>query len=360
MRIAIVGGSNSVIATGYVGSFIKHLSMLTGESIDLENASTGGTTSLTSVARLSEIKHAPDVIVFEYSLNDTGHLNHRPDGSHFKRLFLELFCCAAAERFPDAKIVPLILAANPFYSMNVANIVYDAELDWFASHGISCVDTRRWFVETFGYPAPAFLYSDDAHFHRGCAVAMIGTLLAERVNAARTQGPALREIGKPIYWPSLGKHLRPKFYAANEIASLAGRASSVAEVKNRHVQTECLRLAAGENLAFRTKGFPIALTMASTNDHRYVALRAAGASISFATRYLDIPEGKFLYSSIPLLILDPAFANGTHDGEHRIFLSTPKSSNAANVVTFDGFDAAAVNQASENQLNLIGVLCMEE
>ena len=72
MRVAIIGGSNSVIANGYIGRFASHLAAISGHEVTLDNISVGGTTSLTSIGRLQEITEVPDVVVLEYSLNDTG------------------------------------------------------------------------------------------------------------------------------------------------------------------------------------------------------------------------------------------------------------------------------------------------
>ncbi|VWB14931.1 hypothetical protein BME24068_00531 [Burkholderia metallica] len=359
MRVAIIGGSNSVIANGYIGRFASHLSAISGNEVTLDNISVGGTTSLTSIGRLQEITEVPDVIVLEYSLNDTGHLNHRPDGADLKRLFLEIFFNAAAERFPDATIVPLILSAQPFYRTDIHNQIYDAEIAWYRDRGISFVDTRSWFFDTFGWPIPSFVYSDEAHYHRGCTVAMIGTLLAERVNALWQRGPKLGELTRPISLPGTQTRLKPRFASAKEIAVQTGTGGKLVRIENRHVKADCLTLTAGEQLAIPVSGIPIAVSLASTNAHWYAELEHDGRPVALSTRYQDIPEGKFIYSSIPLLMESNPNQLAAIPRTETIALQTRLTPPSGQIFTFDGFHDASRESRHENRLDLAGVLVLE-
>jgi len=359
MRVAIIGGSNSVIANGYIGRFASHLAAISGHEVTLDNISVGGTTSLTSIGRLQEITEVPDVVVLEYSLNDTGHLNHRPDGAELKRLFLEILFNAAAERFPDATIVPLILSAQPFYRTDIHNQIYDAEIAWYRDRGISFVDTRSWFFDTFGWPIPSFVYSDEAHYHRGCTVAMIGTLLAERVNALWQRGPKLGELARPISVPGTQALLKPRFVSAKEIAAKTGTESKLGRIENRHVKADCLTLMTGERLAIPVSGIPIAVSLASTNAHWYAELEHDARLVALSTRYQDIPEGKFIYSSIPLLMENNPSRLAAIPETGTIALHTRLAPPSGQMFTFDGFHDASRESRRENQLDLAGVLVLE-
>ncbi|WP_321901629.1 SGNH/GDSL hydrolase family protein [Burkholderia cenocepacia] len=359
MRVAIIGGSNSVIANGYIGRFSSHLSAISGNEVTLDNISVGGTTSLTSIGRLQEITEVPDVVVLEYSLNDTGHLNHRPDGAELKHLFLEIFFNAAAERFPNATIVPLILSAQPFYRTDIQNQIYDAEIAWYRDRGISYVDTRSWFFDTFGWPIPSFVYSDEAHYHRGCTVAMIGTLLAERVNALWQRGPRLGELARPISLSDTRTRVKPRFISAKEISGKIGVENKLRRIENRLVQADCISLATDERLALPISGIPIALSFASTNAHWYVELELDGRSVALSTRYRDIPEAKFIYTSIPLLMENSPYRLPTKPRTESIALQTKRTPPSGQIFTFDGFNDASQELRSENQLDLAGILILE-
>jgi hypothetical protein len=360
MRVAIIGGSNSVISNGYSSAFARHLTRISGEDVDIKNISVGGTTSLISIGRLQEIPFEPDVIVLEYSLNDTGHLNHRAEGAAWKHFFLDIFFCAAATRFPNAVVVPLILSAEPFYRPEIPNQVYEIELEWYRRHGISFVDMRAWFAETFGWPIPPFLYSDEAHFHRGCAVAMIGTLLAERVNAMRRHGPSLKTFSNPVFWSAQGKHFWPRFLSAKDIAQRADAASKVVSIQNRHIEANCLELDAGSQVSVTPAGIPIAISIASTSEHWYAKLQSNTKSTLLSTRYKDIPAGKFIYSNIPLILLDGADPKSNFVAGSKLSLAAPATAPDSEVIAFDGFEEFSAEPRENNKLLLAGILVMEE
>ncbi|SNY92889.1 hypothetical protein SAMN04515647_3154 [Cohaesibacter sp. ES.047] len=74
-NVLVLGGSNSFIRDGYVHHFRQKL-LEQFEAVTIVNRAAGATTSLTSIGSIDNIDVDPDIILYEYSLNDGGHLNH--------------------------------------------------------------------------------------------------------------------------------------------------------------------------------------------------------------------------------------------------------------------------------------------
>jgi hypothetical protein len=294
MQILVVGGSNSLLRDGYVYHFMRKMESEYG-NVKITNRSAGGTTSITSLALLDKIKDRPDLILLEYSLNDTGHINHLPDAYQKKWEMLELFYGFVAERFEGVPVLPLLLASEPFYDLDVTNNVYRAEKDFYNQHGMIDHDMRQEFNEFFGGEKPSFLYSDLAHFHRGFASALIGRTLAQT---------AQRILSMPsdtnVY---AGPSRRPlKIIQADAIAGMASL--PIDRAANSHLQIDCVVISEDTPAVVDLPGWPVCLYVASDTQHTNLSLDINGEAFELATMHRDCHEGKLIFTSVPMFLND--------------------------------------------------------
>lgn len=322
MRIVVVGGSNSVSKEGYVGHFIDRMSDHFSD-IELINISSGGTTSLTSLVGINNIQGDVDLFIIEYSLNDTGHLNHRENGGSFKTDFLRIMFGLIKAKFPHSKILPLILSSEPFYDLGVPNSVYESELAYFSKNGLYFHDMRRELFHMFGGQPPYFLYSDIAHFHRGFASSIIGRTLG--MSAQWLMDPASH---KNVI-SDVTDTVHPTIISAQGLNKNAQ--GCVATATNRHMSLDYLEISKSQSLECTISGWPICLYFASDSQHVDLEVEIEGQRLVVGTRHLDCREGKFILTSVPL-ILNHQYMRSRRNGEVTMKLSLAGD---APVWTFD-------------------------
>lgn len=189
---------------------------------------------------------------------------------------------------------------------------------------------------------------------------MIGTLLAERVNAMWRHGPRLKTFSDPVFWHAQGKHYRPRFLSAQDIARSGKTADKLVLMQNRHIEAPCIELDSKRGIQVALSGIPIAISIASTSEHWYAKLQNNVQSALLSTRYKDIPAGKFIYSSIPLVLLNAADPNTKFAAGSELSLETPAHIPDSEVVAFDGFETVTGEPREQNKLLLGGILLMEE
>lgn len=349
MNIVIAGGSNSVARNGYLKHFVAEISNYF-EDVNIENISVGGTTSLCMFGRIASLEFEPDLILLEYSLNDTGHINHLHGAAHKKRLLLDIFMFACKSYFPEARVLPVILASEPFYKIDVLNHVYDVELDYFHKHKITFIDMRRTMYEIFGENPPEFLYSDIAHFHYGAASAIIGKMVAQAARLAMANGISAQTIQGHSIEISNGRMVRPVYRSAVQIAENAGLSPEVLDIQNKLMKLKVLHMGIGTSLDISFDGWPICFYFASNVDHGPLRLSINDVSMTIATRHVDVVEGKFLYTSVPLLLHDNYMDN--LDLNSRQFNISVE---AADSVDFQ-FDCLGQNSGNDVHVRLVGFL----
>lgn len=321
MQILVVGGSNSLLKDGYIYHFARKMTDEYGE-VEIVNRSVGGTTSLTSLALLDTLESRPDLIILEYSLNDTGHINHLADAYQKKQEMLEKLYGFMAVKFKDVPVLPLLLASDPFYDISVVNNVYKAEKDFCKRHGLIHQDMRVEFHEYFGGQKPSFLYSDLAHFHRGFASALIGRPLAQSAQRILSMPK-----GTNVYQSSSDNAL-----AITHAATLSYSAGlTVERAANRHLQLDCIVVGHDTSALIELPGWPVCLYIASDILHTDLSLEINGQTFEFATIHCDCQEGKLIFTSVPLF-LNERFVAIKQPGPTRVRLSL---SRGAEKWTFD-------------------------
>ncbi len=306
----MVGGSNSITKDRYILHFANKLTEEYGE-VEILNCSVGATTSITSLALVDLVTVRPDLIVFEFSLNDSGHLNHRPNAYEKKWQMMEMVFDFMGRKFVGVPVLPLILASSDFFDMRVPNSVYDAERDFYRFHGMICHDMRFELFEMFRGSLPEFIYSDKAHFHRGFASSLIGRTLAQ---AAQRVLSSQKKTN--VY--SCYANRTTRLTHAHEIA--VRNEISVGRVANRHLQLDTVEVRSRSSIIIDAPAWPVCLYIASDGNHGNLSLDVDGLRLDVATIHQDCQEGRFVFTSIPLL-LNERFMALRRDGPLQMKLS---------------------------------------
>lgn len=192
LRTTIIGGSNTVMEPGYLGQMLAATERQ-GLKLDIvENMAVGGTTSAYGLFRLktSDALERSDLLIIEYALNDAFiYGDERRQFRHWAR-FYEGILRHALSRNPQIRICTLIFGArNGSWLGSVPSI--DAGIrylsDWY---GTTTIDISRLLMRRFGRDVvtdPGF-YSDQGHYTRPVATAMVADLAADALTAmARTE-----------------------------------------------------------------------------------------------------------------------------------------------------------------------------
>ena len=196
LRTTIIGGSNTVMEPGYLGQMLAATERQ-GLRLDIvENMAVGGTTSAYGLFRLkaSDALDRSDLLIIEYALNDAFiYGDERRQFRHWARIY-EGILRYALTRNPNLRICTMVFGArNGSWLGSVPSI--DAGIHYLSEwYGTSCIDISRDLMRRFGRQVvtdPTF-YSDQGHYSRPVATAMVADLAAEAL-VRFSQGDAWRE-----------------------------------------------------------------------------------------------------------------------------------------------------------------------
>ncbi len=360
MRILIVGGSNSLMKGGYVHALQQCL-QTRGEST-LTQISVGATTTLSGVGRLFDTHTGQkfDFILYEYSINDTGHFASRAGGDASWLLCLHLLIKTAAKLYPQAVLVPLMLAQERHFPLEADYPFYAMQRRVFAQLALPYIDMRAWLSELFLGRKPDWLYADQAHYAAPQATDLVGAEVARRLLALAEGGaPRLDATRERLLATSPHAGVELAYVPAVNLRQFTSGPVELGHAGNRLMRLDYLRLHPGGRLHLRTEMFPLALFVKSDAHHDRVTLRlsegdAPARAGQIATRHADTDSFSFIYSSIPLpLLWEQTLVRpfGASDLE----LAVPPAGQTAAVAGFDCFGAGRAG-TDPTYLDLISVL----
>lgn len=369
MRILILGGSNSLLRDGYVTQLRNSLQHYT--ALEIVQLSVGATSSLAAVARLQEaaagISAAPDVILYEYAINDSGHFSPRAGGIESWQLCLYLLLKSAARLYPDALFVPLILAQQQHFAASTAHPLYDAQCQTYAQMGLSSIDIRAQLSALFLQYAPDWLYSDSAHYAVPQASSVVGALVAQQllVLLARRGQPGAETLAQ--LWPRVQASspyadIELVYVPATALQAYVTGPCQPGRAENRLMRLDYLRLLPTSQLTLNSAMYPLALFLKSDAQHDWlhVDLQVADGSshaLNVATRHLDTGPNNFIHSNIPLPLLWGATLCVPFLPT-RLTLTMPLQRGGAQTA-FDCFDAGQPG-LSEHYCDLTGLLMLSQ
>jgi hypothetical protein len=314
VNILVLGGSNSLLKNGYVQQLEEalHVAMAGQEAVHIRQLSVGATSTLAAIGRLHDTAGdlaaaAPDVILYEYSINDAGHFAPRPDGAGSWLLCLHLLVKTAAQLYPNAVLVPLVFAMRRYASPAVADPFYLAQKEAFAALALPVIDIRAWFADLFLGRPPEWLYGDEAHYAVPQAATLLACEIARRLPALRAQAEPLARTHERLQAWSPHRGLEAVHVPATALAQFASGPVAVQQDANRLMRLDFLRMGSGSRLAMRTEMFPLALYLKSDAQHHAVRLTLDSAalrgSVTAATRHADTGTLRFICANLPVPLL---------------------------------------------------------
>jgi lysophospholipase L1-like esterase len=306
MRVLVIGGSNSVSLSGYVGFIKTHYETTTGKELDLINVSVGGGSTLSGTGRLLEtVKQVGgcDVILYEYGVNDALTYRQADDAQAYFRLSLQMFLQAAAEHYPNARFVPVTLTHQHWYSPNAPEPVRQERDRLYSALGIEQIDVAEWIFRVFEGQMPNFLYADGAHYQRPSMCHLIGSFVAERLRLfiETWRCPSVRELVARFKQLPDWRPVRVRYHTARELQQAAGGKGELMQFSNSLMSVEVLRLLSGSTLAFEAC-MPALMTFKSDPDHGYLRSKFGGRTVDFSAVYDGIGKLPWVYWSVSIPI----------------------------------------------------------
>ncbi|MGL4768111.1 MAG: hypothetical protein ACRCV6_08570 [Formosimonas sp.] len=360
MNILVIGGSNSLMKNGYVDSLSNVLK--TRGELNLKQLSVGGTSSITAIARLLEtFAHEEfDFILYEYSINDNGHLGGRPHCAENFAYVFALLVKTAAKLYPTAVLVPLIFSAETTFARTANAPFYEMQKQLFASLDVHAIDIRAQLSELFLDLKPDWLYLNEAHYSSPHGTTLVGSMVAAKLLELHANAmpdnltSTLHKINSRTPFEPYHVH----YLTAHELKAYASANTTLHTASNRLMSVDYLHMPLGSQLNIERPLFPLALVFKSDKNHGHVHLlldfkNGTYISTDIGTCHADTQTFNFIYSSLPLPLL---FRHELQTPfEHtRLELNVTESSpnGAANL---DTFNHVAAN-AQLNHLDLIGIL----
>ncbi|ESQ93516.1 hypothetical protein ABAC460_00170 [Asticcacaulis sp. AC460] len=195
-KTVVIGGSNSVIKTGYLVEAVKNGKNL-GLDLDIiEDMAIGGTTILNGLFRLKRSKELAnaDVLIIEYALNDTPTYAHdmrsRSFITHWARAYEGVIRYARTVN-PNIRIISMILEAKTPLEKRQMNLVY-AGVHYLSSYyGTELIDVASAVLRSVGSDR-AFtneFYKDGFHYKPTVFKSTAGMLLSQLMTPPRQPLP---------------------------------------------------------------------------------------------------------------------------------------------------------------------------
>ncbi|MDO6799744.1 SGNH/GDSL hydrolase family protein [Shimia thalassica] len=302
-KVCVIGGSNSLMKSGYIPPFKAQLSRALKRDVEINNISMGGTFShygLWQLITKGSHKDA-DVIVIEYALNDSELSSFGMIG-HWAQAYEGVIAKLRAEA-PSAKIIsPLFInrhsAMRSKFSAMAAGFAfingrYDVETIDVNNELLSRAPEEYWTIDEW--------YKDGSHYTKYIQV-MIADFLVEAVKAGK------------------GHMKRDRVFAVTE-NHFGGAKSAVKEgifdglfppefertnFTNSLVSQDAIKIPTGGTLEFNLKGSLVGMILVSTDGDGIVRCTVGNHSVLTSCRRKAFDTRKFDFL-MNIFVLDQYF-----------------------------------------------------
>ncbi len=341
--------------------YIRRLKYLNGVS-EIVNLSAGGTTSLTAIGRLySESAYQKfDLILYEYSINDTGHFFPRIDGATSWMLAFQLLIETCAKLHPNAVFLPILLSEARFFHTTNINTIYDAQIEIFNYLQLQFIDVRQYMYDLFGGNMPAWLYKDGAHYSKPFGTDLIGAFVVKKIETTLYSSQNfVKDTWHQFFKSSSYLPISSEFLTPARIFD----SSSLLTEKNSLMTVSYRRLEKNMGIRISLDAFPLALFIKSDAKHAVLNVGidspdflGHGTISSVSTCHADTNHHKFIYTSIPIPFL---FSQSLLNigGATTLEIFVPTDWNKWSIRSFDAF---IINEEFENYCDLAGILTVKK
>ncbi|MFT4013014.1 MAG: hypothetical protein QM682_06355 [Paracoccus sp. (in: a-proteobacteria)] len=181
-----IGGSNTVMRPGYLTELPRCLKKY-GINLKISsNLAVGNTTIFTGLINLKmnvESIKASDLLIIEYTLNDTSVFSSTIEGLSRWVRGMEGVIRYARQINPSIKIIPVIFATRTGMHRSTINPLHGGVHYLANYYGLTPVDVNASLVQRFGrdfFESPG-AYGDYAHYQRPIFTTLAAEIIADRI-----------------------------------------------------------------------------------------------------------------------------------------------------------------------------------
>ena len=265
LKVAIVGGSNSVMRSGYTQYLPEYITENTSKEVQLSYFALGGVTSVFGAIQNSRhsIAKSHDIIFFEYCVNDRSALIHGKYTYKMAGMSLEGFIRQAKSMNPNCIIIILIFGTNlPYYYNNSCKISAMYE-NIARRYEIPVINITEILLAKNGIKFIKKLYkeNDAAHYSRPYGAIIVAKLIAEQIRTSNLFSLQPKGINK--YYRMYPDNLQNlKFFS--DFSSIENQNNlEKSTFKNRIFEEEIYTLKAGSFLNLNFKGKLVGIMLKS-------------------------------------------------------------------------------------------------
>lgn len=290
MKLLLVGGSNTVMKSGYVDQTLEIL----GDQISsVTNIAVGGSPC---VLGLDQMRGVPDIescdaVIIEYMINDCILVKRPGDGKTTWLHAYEGLIRYLRRRNPGLRIISVLFGRRHKTFFEVQDYMRAEIVRLSAHYACHVIDIDGHFRSQYkgnmaGYEA---LYVDAAHYRRPDVTQIIADIVA----------PALKAVlDAPAPSGDLPTALtQPPFDEADyvELSTKASEHHPVKAFTNRRYTKETLFLKAGEEISLDDLGQMVVISYVSGPDSCALLIRETDRDIVIDTLHSEVAEGKYAF-----------------------------------------------------------------
>lgn len=293
LRVAVVGGSNTVMTKGYVRQFVEQFERRRGPVEIVMDLSVGATRSVFGASQImtQDDLGQVDLFLIEYALNDEGWERRGTSMLEFWTRLNESVIRDIIQRAPGAMIAFVVLSRKEGPHRERINLVH-ALTHYLARHyRCGVVDIHDWLYDTAGLDHatwPGF-YADQAHYGLGVPTALIGGRVADGV-MEMIDGDLRPRMNRLLNSGTFAEIIRMTVDSTIDDTPLKD-----GSWKNSRYDLRPKNMALGDTVRFAFDGELLAIDLVSHPDSPAMALTHDDKSWLFPTARKGLNRFPFLY-----------------------------------------------------------------
>jgi len=280
LKLAVVGGSNSVMRTGYFNYLAAYINQATSRPTILNYYALGGSTSIYGVIQQDrrDIAANSDVVFFEFCINDRYAIDEKQYSLELAGQALEGFIRKVKKSNPTSLIVILIFRhlENCYDDSCYLSELYESV---GRHYNLPVIDLTKSLNETQGLDYVTSLYDerDPAHFRRPQGVQFVAQAIVEEldrlgiIDAWRSGKKQYQAIDTPPIYSGNFESLA--FFNRFNQGSFFVKRPRVYTFISTVIREKCFSIHEGNSLNFLLKGKLMAILIKSDENDGFVDIK---------------------------------------------------------------------------------------
>jgi hypothetical protein len=303
-RVLLIGGSNSIFRSGYVGRMTGAMKAADGRGIELHDMAVGGAYSPIAFAQFARFTawDSLDCVILEYALNDERLVAGGPEFLTYWRRTYEGVMRQVVERAPRARLLNIVLeggGTSTAFAEGRPRPLFETVEALSRRYGAAVFDATRYLVETCGMTPDALAgsYKDSRHYDEAAA-ALIGQ------GAAAALAAVLRDAPLAPASPLDPEHFGRTRYLPAEALAYSGPSPIPDRLVNSRTDVSVLRLHAGTSFVLPETDRFVGLLYAAEAASPFIDMTIGGERLITTTRRNAAGNERFPFL-ISLYLPDP-------------------------------------------------------